>query len=186
MSHAVASDLTKIGKGGFGGDGAEVRVRVERLEELGGPHGFSEAKDATRMILCLQEIEPLVDVVALEEAVGSERAAAGAVGAGVGEQYGESALKEELSVSRHADAVVAETVEEEDGVSVGMMRTDEPGTEGDGVRCGDGDVSEVGVEAKRRLPDRGGFFIGKRAAGGMESAVGDEDAADYAEDEIQE
>ena len=40
MAHAVVGDFAEIGEGRFGGDGAEVWVRVERLKELGGAHGF--------------------------------------------------------------------------------------------------------------------------------------------------
>ena len=51
LSHAVVGDLAKSGEGGFGDDGADVRMRVERLEELGGAHGFAEGEDAAGMIL---------------------------------------------------------------------------------------------------------------------------------------
>lgn len=53
LPHAVISDFTKIGEGRFGGYGAEVWMRVERLEELRGPHGFPETEDAAGMILRL-------------------------------------------------------------------------------------------------------------------------------------
>lgn len=36
LSHAVVSDLAKIGEGRFGGDGAEVWMSIERLQELRG------------------------------------------------------------------------------------------------------------------------------------------------------
>src|SRR5580658_3145029 len=41
LSHAIVGDLAKIGEGGFGGDGAEVRVSREGLEKLCGAHGFA-------------------------------------------------------------------------------------------------------------------------------------------------
>ncbi len=56
--------------------------------------------------MCGEEIEPLVNVVAFEKAVGGELASACAVGARVGEKDGESVSEEELRVSGHADAVV--------------------------------------------------------------------------------
>ena len=118
LSHAVVSDLTKIGEGRLGGYGAELWVGVERLEELCGSHGFGETEDAAGMILRFHEVEPLVDVVAFEQAVGGERAAADAMGAGVGKQNGESVGEKELRVSGHADAVVSEAVKEENGVAV--------------------------------------------------------------------
>ncbi len=54
LAHAVVSDLTKIGEGRFGGDGAEVWMRVERLQELCGAHGFAEAVDAAGMELIVR------------------------------------------------------------------------------------------------------------------------------------
>jgi len=126
LPHAVVSDLTKIGEGRLGGYGAELWVRVERLEEFGGSHGFSETEDATGMILRLHEVEPLVDVVALQKAVSGEWAAAVAMGAGVGKQHGESVGEKELRVSGHADSIVAETVEQENGVAVRVVGMDDP------------------------------------------------------------
>ena len=41
MSHAVVGDLAEIGERRFGGDRADLWVRVERLEELSGAHGFA-------------------------------------------------------------------------------------------------------------------------------------------------
>lgn len=69
LSHTVIGDLAKIGEGRFGGDGAEVWVGVEGLEELGGAHGLSEGVDAAGMILRVQKIDPLVDVVAFKQTV---------------------------------------------------------------------------------------------------------------------
>ncbi len=53
--------------------------------------------------------------------------------------------EEKLRIAGHAEAIVAETVEQEDGVVVGVARNDEPGAQGDGVRRGDGDIDDVGV-----------------------------------------
>lgn len=126
LSHAVVSDLAKVGEGRLGGYGAELWVGVERLEEFGGSHGFGETEDATGMILRVHEVEPLVDVVALQKAVGGEWAAADAMSAGVGKQHGESMGEKELRVSAHTDSVVAETVEEENGVAVRVVGADDP------------------------------------------------------------
>ena len=86
----------------------------------------AETEDATGMILRVHEVEPLVDVVALEESEGGERAVAVAMGAGVGEQDGESVGEKELGVPGHTDSVVAETVEEENGVAVRVVGADDP------------------------------------------------------------
>jgi hypothetical protein len=98
------------------------------------------------MIVRVEKFKPLMDVIAFKETVGGEWAAAGSVGAGVGEEDGESVGEEELRVSGHADAVVAETVEEEDVVAVGVMGTNAPGAESDIVRRCDRGVGEIGVK----------------------------------------
>ena len=122
-----------------------------------------------------------MDIVSLEKTIGGKCASAFTVGAGVGEEHGESVGQEELGVSGHADAVVAEAVEEEDGISAGVVRVDGPGAEDDVVWGRDGVVAEIGVEGLRRLADCGDFIFGERAAGGMEGAVGQVDAAEGAE-----
>ena len=127
-----------------------------------------------------------MNVIALEQAVGGERAVADAMGAGVGKEHGESVGEEELRVSSHADAVVAEAVEEEDRVPVGMVWMDGPGAESDGVGGGDGSVGEVGVEGVGGVAHCGDFVFGERAASGMEGAVGEVDAADGAEGQVEE
>lgn len=86
-----------------------------------------------------------MNVVALDQAVGGKGAVARTVGAGVGQEHGESVGEEELGISGHAEAVVAEAVEEKDGVSVGVVGMDGPGAEGDVVGRGDGGVGEVGL-----------------------------------------
>src|SRR2546423_15629842 len=101
-----------------------------------------------------------MDVIALEESVGGERASAGAVSARVGEEDCEYMGEEELSVSEHADAVVAEAVEQENSVAVRVMRADGPGAEGGLVGGGDGCVGEVGVEGVSGVLGGGDFFGG--------------------------
>jgi hypothetical protein len=172
LAHAVVGDLAEGGEGRFGGDRAEAGLDRERLQELGSAHRFGEPEDAVRMILRGDEVEPLVNVVAFEEAVGGEWAAAGAVGAGVGEKYSESVGQEELRVSGHADTVVGQAVEENCCVAVGAVGMDDPSAEGDGVwRC-DGDVRQVGVQLVSDVA-RGGFsFWRYGVAGWMEGSVG--------------
>ncbi len=104
-----------------------------------------------------------MNVVALEEAVGGERAAARTVGAGVGKEHGESVGEKELRVSDHADAVVAEAVEKEDGVPVRVMGMDRPGAENNAVGRGDGGIGEVGVEGVGGLADCGDLVFRERA-----------------------
>ena len=84
------------------------------MKKLGGAHGFTEPEDATWVKLCVEEVEPVLDIVAFQEAVGGELASAEAVGTSVGEEDGEAVSDEELGVSGHADAVVGEAVEEKD------------------------------------------------------------------------
>jgi len=191
LTHAVVGDLAKSGEGRFGGDGAEVRVGVEGLEELRGVHGFAEGEDAAGIIfrwlnLRFEKVRPQMNVVALDEAVGGEWAVAQAVGAGVGEKHGESMSDEELGVSGHAEAVIAESVEKEDGVAVGMMGVDQPGAEGCVVGRGDGDFGEVGVEGPGGVAHCGDFVFGERTADGVQCGVGEGDAADGAESQIED
>lgn len=65
--------------------------------------------------------------------------------AGIGQQYGESVSKEELGISGHSDAVIAKAVEEDHSVAVALAGTNRPGTQGDGIRGGDGNIFQVGV-----------------------------------------
>ena len=99
LAHTIVGDLAESGERRFGGYSAEAGLDGERLQELGGAHGLGESEDAVRMILRGEKVEPLVNVSAFEEAVGGEWAAAGAVGAGVGEKHSESVCEEELRVS---------------------------------------------------------------------------------------
>jgi len=138
-----------------------------------------------RRILLGEEIDPLVDVVLFEEAEGCERAAADAVSAGVGEEYGELVGEEELRVSDHADAVVAESVKKKDGVAVRVVRTDEPGFERCSVWRSDGRVFEFCAESVCGLTGIGGVGVGEGTAGWMECAVRDEDAGDRAEGKVE-
>lgn len=138
-----------------------------------------------RRILLGEEIDPLVDVVLFEEAVGSERAAADAVSAGVGEEDGELVGEEELRVSHHADAVVAESVKKQDGVAVRVVRADEPGFQRCSVWRSDGHVFEFCTESVGGLAAIGGVGVGEWTAGRMECAVRDEDAGDRAEGEVE-
>ena len=147
-----------------------------------GSHGFGETEDAARMIARVQEIKPLVNVVALEETVGGERAAAEAVSASVGEEHAEAVGEEELSVSGHADAVVAEAVEENYGVSVFVMRIHFPGAESCAVGSCDGDVVEICFGRLSGLAKFGGVTFGEWASGWVESGVGQVDSAYGAED----
>ena len=144
LAHAVVGDLAEAGERRFGGDSAEAGIGGKGLQESGGAHGFSESENAAWVISCGEKVEPLVNVVAFEKAVGGDLTSACAVGARVGEKDCESVSEEELGVSGHADAVVAQAVEEDNGVAVAAMGMDCPGTERDGVWSGDGDVFQVG------------------------------------------
>lgn len=195
LAHAVEGDFVKVGERGFGYYGAEGRAGIERLQKLRGAHGFSEAEDAAGVgfggtsavwRLRIQEVEPLVDVIALEQAVSGERAVAGAVGAGVWHEDVVAVSEQELGIAGHADAVVAETVEEDDGISIGLARMDEPGAEGDGVGSGDGYGGEIGVEGVGGIGHRRFFFLCERSASGVQNSVGEPNAGDGAEGKIQQ
>ena len=146
LTHAIVGDLAESGERGFCGDGAESRLNRERLQEFCCAHGFAESEDAVRMVMHREKIEPLMNVVALEKAIGRKFTSTAAVGTRVREEDGESVGKQELGVSRHANAIVALTVEEDYGVAVGGAGKDHPGIQRGGVCCGDGDIFEFGIE----------------------------------------
>jgi hypothetical protein len=186
LAHSVIGDLAKIGEGRLGGNGTEVWMCIERLQQLRGSHGLAEGKDATRVILHGQEIDPLMDVVTLKQSVGGERSTAQAVSAGIGKKHSKSVGEEELSISGHADAVIAHTVQEDHIVSDGLMGMDDPGAENGAVGSGDRCVAEFGVEGTSGLASAGNLVVGERAARGMECSVGYEDACDRADGQVQE
>ena len=90
-----------------------------------------------------------------------------------------------MSVSEHADAVVAEAMEEEDCAAVRVMGVDAPGVEVDLIGSRDGCVTEVGVEAVGEVAGGGDFFGGQGTARGVEGGVGDEDAGHHAEGQVE-
>jgi hypothetical protein len=147
LTHAIVCNLAKAGERRFGGHGAEVGFNHEGLQEFGGSHGFAEAEDAMRVILRKKEIEPLLDVVAFEKAVGGEFASAGAVGARVGEKNRETSREKKLRVSGHSEAVVGEAVQKNYSVAMGVTRLDCPSPQRCAVWCADGHIGEIGIEA---------------------------------------
>ena len=76
LAHAVVGNLAEAGERRFGSDGAEAWLNREGLQEFGGAHGFAESKDAVWVSLCGNELKPLVNVVAFQQAVGGELAPA--------------------------------------------------------------------------------------------------------------
>jgi len=183
LAHAVVGNLAKIGKRRFDGDGAEMRSGIERLQELRGSHRFPEAKDTAGMVPRGEPVEPLVNVVAFEQTVGGEGTAAPAMSAGVWEENGEAVSEQESCIAGHANAVVAEAVEEEHGVAIALAGPDDPGAEDNVILRCNGDVFDLGVEG---LAHCGFFFLGQGTARGVQGSVGYEDAADATEHEVQD
>ena len=185
LSHAVVSNFAKIGERRFGSHRAEVGMRLERLKKLRGSHRFSEPKDASRPSLSLEGLQPLMDIVAFEDTVGREFSFAHAMSARVGEEQGESTSEQELRVSSHAKAVVAEAMKQNGRVSVGAMWTNNPGTENCSIGSCDGDVGQVCVEGAEMIACPGDFAFGQRAAYWMECAIGEVDACHGAESQVE-
>jgi hypothetical protein len=137
------------------------------------------------MLLRRQEVEPLPNVVALEQTVGSERPAAGTLRASVGEENAVAVSGQQPRVSGHADAVIAEAVKQDNGISVSVPRTDGPGAECDRIGRGDGNILQIGVDCVGGF-DHGCFiFRRKRTARRVQCAVGDPDSGDGAEREVE-
>ncbi len=186
LPHTVVSDLTKSSEGGLSGDGTEAWMGLERLEKLGGSHGFGKSEDAAWMILRDEEIDPLVDIVLLQEAISGERATANAVGAAVGEEHCESVSQKELRVSSHPNAIVAKAVEKKYDVAVFLVGMNFPCAQDDAVGRGDGDVSEFGLHCENRLAGFSYFVLRERAPGRVKCAVGEVDASRDAESRVQD
>lgn len=66
------------------------------------------------------------------------------------------------------------------------MGTDDPGAEGYVVRCCDGGVGEIGLKRVGGVTHGGDFVFGELAASGMESAVGEVNATDRAESQVED
>ncbi len=82
-----------------------------------------------------QFVDDGAGVVALEPAVGGDRADAGAVSAGVHHDDAVAGAQQEFRLTNDSDAVVRYTVEEEDPIPIGIFRTDFPTLEKRSVRC---------------------------------------------------
>jgi hypothetical protein len=74
------------------------------------PHGLCKSKNATRMLVLLEPIEPAADVVRFEQTVGGKLAATGPMRASVGHKNAEAVPHEQFRIADHAQAVVAEAV----------------------------------------------------------------------------
>ncbi len=77
------------------------------------------------------------------------------MGAGVGQQHGETVRQEKLRRARHAEAIIAEAMKENDGVGIIAMRANLPSAEDGCVGGGDGNVAEVGIKIVGDLTHRG-------------------------------
>jgi hypothetical protein len=117
----------------FCDDSAEAGLNGEGLQELRGAHELAQGVDAEGVLGGGQPVEPWMDIVAFDEAVAGKYAVAGAVGSSVGHEDRLAVIEQQLGVSSHADAVVAEALEEDDGIRVGVVWSEEPGPEGDVV-----------------------------------------------------
>jgi hypothetical protein len=76
-------------------------------------------------------------------------------------------------------------VQEDHIISDGWMGMDDPGAENSAVGSGDRCVAEFGAEGASGLASGGNLVVSERAASGMESSVGYEDASDRADGQIQ-
>lgn len=186
LAHAIVGDLAKTGERRFGGDRTEARLDGKTLQKFGGAHGFAESEDGVWVNLRSKRVEPLVNVVAFENAVGGEWASTCAVGARVGKKDGEPVSKQELCISGHAEAIVGLTMEEDHGVAVATMGMDGPGAERDAIWRDDGDILEIRIHLASDLAHGGLGLRRQWAASGMQGSVGYEDASDDGECQVED
>ncbi len=186
LPHSVIGYLTKICEGRFHSDRAEGDPRVQGLQQLGRPHGFSETENALWMLFRIQEIEALMNIVPLEQSICREFASAHAVSPGVRHEDGESVRNQQLRISSHADAVVAKPVKQNDGISVAVQWTNSPRAKYDTVRRCGGHLLKIGVQCASVMSHGGKFVFGQWPPRGMQRPVGEINTADGAKIGIQE
>ena len=76
-----------------------------------------------------ERVDDGAGVVALEPAISRHGTAAGAVGAGVHHDHAVAGSQQEFRLAQDSDAVVGDTVEEEDPIPIGNFRADFPAQE---------------------------------------------------------
>ncbi len=90
LSHPVVGNLAKGRKGRFSRNRTKVGASFKRLQKLRGTHRFAKAVDAMRVVLILQQIEPIANVVSLQKAISRQFATARAVGPRIWQKHGEA------------------------------------------------------------------------------------------------
>lgn len=76
-------------------------------------------------------------------------------------------------------------MEEDHGTAIAEIGMNDPGTECDSVWSGDGNVCEIGTQVLGEVAHRGFVFLREGAAGGMQSAMSDEDSGGSAEGKVE-
>ena len=138
------------------------------------------------MLFRLQEIEPLMNVVPLEQALSRERASAHSVSACVRQEHSESVRDQQLRISGHADAVVSQPVKQNDGISVAVQRTKSPRAKPDTIGRGRRYLLQIGIQCARVMAHGGRFLFGQWPPSRMQRAVGNINPADGAKTGIQQ
>src|ERR1700674_61210 len=95
------------------------------------------------MFCSLDPIYPAVNVVGFFQPVGRQFAAAAAVGTRIGKQNHIVILHKPLPVTVHSHPVVRDTVQQNDGITVWLWRTHEPGTEDGAIRSRKFHIAEL-------------------------------------------
>src|SRR5579863_8805367 len=108
------------------------------------------------------------------------------MGTGIGEEHRESVREQKLRVSRHAEAVVADSVKKQDGIAIGLRRPNEPTAQNRRVGSCDGDVLYNGVKRLNRLTKCRRVVGCEAAARRMQRPIGKNDTANGTESEIQQ
>jgi len=133
LTHAVVPNFSEARKRGLSDDCAETPLNLERLQELCSPHGLSQSENTVRALVGFEPLEPAAYVVTLEQAIGSVNSAAYAMSAGVGHQNAVAMVKEKLRVTDCAQTIVAEPVEQNDGIAIPVPCMNVPGAQQCGI-----------------------------------------------------
>ena len=184
LTHAIISDLTEIGERGLGRDRTEPPFDCHALQQLRCSHRLAESKYAGGVRAILEPIDPLMNVLAFQQAVGGERASTFSVSAGVGHKDGIPGGQEELGIPNHSAAVIAHAMQHYDCTPIGCGRLDQPCLEIGLVRGSEGDILQLGTGLPGDLKGVCQLIGVEWAAGGMKGVIGHEDASNRAKNNI--
>ena len=155
-SGVIVGCFADAGERSFSDDGFDARIDGRGLQNDSSAHGFTEGEEMRgrgrgfeprheagvghlhgNIFVAFGSEEGVDDgarVIAFEPAVGGDRAAASAVGAGVHHDDAVAGAQQKFRLTDDSDAIVGDAVEDEDPVAVGILGADFPSTKRRSIR----------------------------------------------------